>query len=197
MKYKIDKNLQRASFSSRGKLNKVEQEVGPLQSNNLVESINEVHRKGLISFPRYVGSQTFKFKLNPSHVKYSRPSRVFGYLLWTLHAPRLLSVWTLYMDLALHNFHNHIKEEAVIRIDWSDKNVTYRIDVQWYYLHWKKILRTNKTKYTQFFKVFLLVLPIIHRVWEEGPIFPCKWKSKKATQNHFPWWSIFKNSVFS
>ena len=62
-------------------------------------------------------------------------------------------------------------EEAAFRTDNDGNNVTYRIDVLWYHLCINKIPGTNKSKFENLFKLYKIILCIIHRNAEEESVF--------------------------
>ena len=66
---------------------------------------------------------------------------------------------------------NYLLEEAVIRTDADGNNITYRINVLWYYLSKDNTPRTNKSKFDNLFKLAKVILCIIHRNAEEESAF--------------------------
>ena len=77
----------------------------------------------------------------------------------------------LLQSIALDDLPNYVLEEAAIRTDADGNNITYRIDVLWYYLSKDNIPGTNKSKFDNLFKRAKVILCIIHSNAEEESVF--------------------------
>ena len=76
----------------------------------------------------------------------------------------------LLQSITLDDLPNDVLEEAVIRTDADGNNITYRIDVLWYYLSKDNIPGTNKSKFDNLFKLAKVILCINHSNAEEEPV---------------------------
>ena len=77
----------------------------------------------------------------------------------------------LLQSITLDDLPNDILQEAAIRADTDVNNITYRIDVLWYYLSKENIPRTNKSKFDNLIKLAKVILSIIHSNAEEESVF--------------------------
>ena len=64
-----------------------------------------------------------------------------------------------------------VLEEAAGRTDADGNNITYHIDVLWYYLSKDNVPGTNKSKFDKLFKLAKVILCIIHSNAEEESVF--------------------------
>ena len=64
-----------------------------------------------------------------------------------------------------------VLEEAAVRTDADGNNITYHIDVLWYYLSKDNVPGTNKSKFDKLFKLAKVILCIIHSNAEEESVF--------------------------
>ena len=77
----------------------------------------------------------------------------------------------LLQSITLDDFLPHEREEAAIRTNEKGDQITYRIDVLWYYLYQLKIPGTNKSKFENLFHLAKIVLCIVHSNAEEESLF--------------------------
>ena len=77
----------------------------------------------------------------------------------------------LLQSITLDDVLPHEREEAAIRINEKGDQITYRIDVLWYYLYQMKIPGTNKSKFENLFHLAKIVLCIVHSNPEEESLF--------------------------
>ena len=77
----------------------------------------------------------------------------------------------LLQSITLDDFLLHEREEAAIRINGRGDQITYLIDVLWYYLYQMKIPGTNKSKFENLFHLAKIVLCIVHSNAEEESLF--------------------------
>ena len=68
----------------------------------------------------------------------------------------------LLQSITLDDLPNDVLEEAAIRTDADGNNITYRIDVLWYYLSKDNIAGTNKSKFDKILKLTKVILCIVH-----------------------------------
>ena len=77
----------------------------------------------------------------------------------------------LLQSITLDDLPNDVLEEVAICTDADGNNITYRIDVLWYYLSKDNIPGTKKSKFDNLFKLAKVILCTIHSNAEEEPVF--------------------------
>ena len=76
----------------------------------------------------------------------------------------------LLQSITLDDLPNDVLEEAAIRTDADGNNITYRIDVLWYYFSKDNIPGTNKSQFDNLFQLAKVILCIIHSNAEEESV---------------------------
>ena len=80
------------------------------------------------------------------------------------------SFYCFIQSIILDDLPNDVLEKAAVRTDADGNNISYRIDVLWYYLSKDNIPGTNKSKFDKLFKLAKVILCIIHSNAEEESV---------------------------